>query len=278
MSDLSKLNRKHAAPDEAAASKPIQMKLKPELIALILIGLLFLLVSSCGPKDVDRIGEAQACLNEAQSSEVDACLEKIDGIETPGAYSLRCAGYFMREGILDPNVLIQAFSSLDSTETSGEKFGTFMSFVSFTSKAPNWGENQANAVQTYDACFKSEGRATTFIATFSTFAAALFNYGDELSIPIDTSTTEDAAITIATILAAMAIDVSEIPDPGITPEGQSALSSFGSAIVQTHGISCPTSKPIDAATCLQFQQAITSPGPSASPQQIGLAFLLSLAN
>ena len=57
-----------------------------------------LLLVSCGPKDSDKIGDAQLCLDNATSSNVSDCVQKVDGLESPGAYVIRCSANFIQEG------------------------------------------------------------------------------------------------------------------------------------------------------------------------------------
>lgn len=249
----------------------------------MLLALLFLMVSSCGPKEVDKLGEAQACINTATPDEVDGCLEKIEGIQSTGADSLRCAGYFMREGILDAATLVQAFSNLGSESGStADRMGNFMSLVTFTKSAPDWSTNESRARDTFNVCFQSQGRATTFIATFTSFSASLMNYGSQSAVTIDYANSSQIATTIANSLAALALDILEPPIPGaalgITAAGQTALSNIGSAIIRTFQIACNIPKPIDATMCTEFDNAIDQAGPGASSQSVAEAFLTSIAS
>lgn len=269
-----KLSEKSHAPDQAST----EFKIKAEWIALGLLAFLFLLVSSCGPKDVDKMGEAQACLNEATADQVDGCLEKISGVNSVGADTLRCAGYFQREGILTTSTLIQAFSDLNEEGGSNaDRFGGFMSLVTFTKSAPSWTTAESRALSTFDMCVQSQGKATTFIAAFSVISNAILSYGFQAGETINYGTAAQIATSLTDSIAELALDLLEPPVPGavagVTPPAITALTNIGTVIIKSYQVSCTVQNPIDSTTCTQFDQAIDNAGPGATPQRVAEEFL-----
>jgi hypothetical protein len=261
----------------------ISTKIRAEWIALGLLAFLFLLVSSCGPKDIDRIGEAQSCLNKASADEVDGCLEKIETVNSVGADTIRCAGYFQREGILSASTVVTAFASLSEQGASNtDRFAGFMSLLTFTKSAPNWTLSESRALATFDMCFQSQGKATTFIAAFSVVSAAIISYGYQSGETINFGSPSQIETSVTGSLTKLALDLLEPPVPGavagVTSLAVTALTNIGTVILKSYQVSCTVQNPIDSTTCTQFSQAISNAGSGATPQKIAEEFLKILAS
>ena len=239
-------------------------------------------MSSCGPKDVDRIGEAQACLNEAGSDQVDGCLEKISGVNSVGADTLRCSGYFQREGILSASTVIAAFASLSEQGASTrDRFAGFMSLVTFSKSAPNWTLSESRALETFDMCVQSQGKATTFIAALSVLSGAIISYGYQSGETINFGSPSQIETSVTNSLVRLGLDLAEPPVPGavvgVTNLAVTALTNIGTAILKSYQVSCVVQNPVDQTSCTQFSQAISNAGTGASPQKIAEEFLRLLA-
>lgn len=242
-----------------------------ETLGLSLIVATFFVVNSCGPKAVDKIADAQICLDTANPTQVDDCLDKISGIESEAAYSLRCAGAFIKEGFLDPNVFIDSLSTITSGGVTASTFTQAMSLITFNNSS-SISTNNGNAAAAFNNCYLSGGKATTFLASFGYFSTALALYGSLNGVTYDNG---DSSSTFATKLTtALATAVLDTGDA--TPGKSNLKAAIGSIVLSTDQISCSGTKKIDASVCAKFQTAITSPSVSSDAGVVGGRFLTNL--
>ncbi|MEZ0391752.1 MAG: hypothetical protein ACAH59_06025 [Pseudobdellovibrionaceae bacterium] len=225
--------------------------MKQNLFSLwIAAGSLFL--SSCGgPKDVDKIADAQACLDRATASEADECVSKVDGLESEGAYLIRCAGKFVKEGFNDPAKLTSVMSAIDSdTGTNGStSLMAGLAFKAESSTSLNF--DSANEAFNYCTTANSKG-----LITLSGFAKTS-SYFAKISNDTDLSGAE-----IQALMAANAND----------PVAQEAVGTVVAAIYETN---CTNDQSTMGAYCEQFESALENiPGGLENPTELGKQIML----
>lgn len=244
---------------------------RPEIYALMLLMVIFMIVNSCGPKDVDKIADAQTCLDHAAPSEVDDCLSKLDGLESAAAYGIRCAGAFVKEGFLDANTFIDSLTSLNANGVTANTFASAMSVITFNNSTDISVNNNA-ASEAFQYCYKSEGKAATFLASFGYFSTALALYGSLQGNPaIDYDNTDSSSAFASKILLIVVAAVTDTTDA--TPGKVNLETAIGSIVISTYQISCTGGKKIDTSTCDKFENAINVPSASSSPRVVGDRFL-----
>lgn len=243
---------------------------------------LLIIVLGCGQeKDIDKIGAAQFCLDGLGSSpsvsEVNDCIDKVSGIETSGAYGIRCAGSFIKEGFADPKKYVNAFKQLDGNSTTG-----FMGLLTFTS-AKTITTDTTNARDAFNSCLKSEGKGATMISAFGYVAMALYNFmftNDATSCPnTRTASGYDLAgcITAFTGNVANAASLAALGNASTGNAAASELqSSIGSVIISTYNISCTTGVGANKSLCDTFKTAITNGGGQNNPRGVAVQFILAI--
>jgi hypothetical protein len=243
-----------------------------EMVLIFLIFCCVFVINSCGPKQADDIADAQACLNQAVASEVDECLTKIDGIETVAAYGLRCAGAFIKEGFLDPTVFIDSLNSIGDSGLTSSGFAQAMGLITFNNET-SIAANNANAEAAFNVCYLSEGKATTFLASFGYFSTAIALYGS-LQPDGDYNNSDSPSVLAGKLAIALATAVLDTED---TTLGKANLkTAIGSIIISTYQLSCSGATQIDEATCAKFESAIKTPSTSSEARVVGDRFISGL--
>ena len=164
-------------------------------------------------------------------------MEKIAGIESKGAYTLRCSAGFIDEGFTQPARFKAAFDALSTN--SGNNTEAFMGVLAFNSKSTAV-LNKTFASETYTNCTKSEAKGMMLLGSMATTATTLmalsgsFNSGTQL-------TPAEIATGIQNALA----------DPA-------SKSAIGAAVATTYTASCQSGTKADAALCTQLDSALGS--------------------
>lgn len=244
---------------------------RPGMIAIVLVYFVFLVVNSCGPKSIDKISDAQNCLNHAAANEVDDCLSKIDGVDSTAAYELRCAGAFIKEGFLDPNVFVDSLNSLTSGGVTATTFVNVLGLITFNNES-SISSNNSNASAAFNNCYLSGGKATTFLSSFGYLSTALALYGSLNGVAYNNG---DSASTLGTKLAtALAAAIADTTDA--TPGKANLETAIGSIVISTYQISCTGSVQISESMCTKFKTAISSAVPAGSARSTGDSFIGNL--
>lgn len=127
------------------------------VLGLSLIGVFAL--SSCEESDDNKIAQAQECLNKlsdtSPSADIQACMDKVSGIETEQAYGILCSGSFLKGG-LTTNKIVTAFDNAD-TQPAAQKEAKLIEGLSLTSTAV--------ADQAYENCAKTNTPGLIYIAS-----------------------------------------------------------------------------------------------------------------
>ena len=230
----------------------------------------------CGSaKDVDKIGEAQNCLNSASATTAMDCVTKVDGITTVGAYNIRCAAAFVREGFANPVKYTTAFSSLNGSGTS-----SFMGLVSFSSTS-NITTDAANASTTFGDCYAAGAKGKTLISAFGYFSTTLLKFFSD-SAPTSTNckTPTSGSYNLTTCLADVAANLPsgplaliELAKATTTSASAAAVqTSIGSVIISTYNISC-SGTGANKDLCATLKTPVTAGG--SDPRAVFVSFFSS---
>ncbi len=250
-----------------------------------LIGSLSLLVfASCGSeKETDKIGDAQICLNKATDlASSNACLTKIEGIESTAAYGVRCNGSFIAEGFASPTKYITALSSLNGAGGTAN----FMGLVTFTS-AGALTTDLSNAASTFSNCLNSGAKGTTLLASFGYLAMSIYNHARSTgatpsacpATPTSGSYAFSACLNqyFSTDIIANATAISQMICPTTANASASTLqTSIGSIIVSTYNISCAGTG-ANQSLCATLNTTITNAGGTSNTRTIASSFFATLA-
>lgn len=140
--------------------------------SLIISSLLFL--SSCGEKEDDKLGDAQACLDKATSATAMSCIEKINDLDSSGAHTLKCAAYFIAEGFDTPEKYSQIFDKIKKQPAGCNSCSTTMGVVdvlAFGSAGVSSNEaielNLKNSEIALNHCSKSGSKSYALISTLA---------------------------------------------------------------------------------------------------------------
>lgn len=204
--------------------------------------LISLVVLGCGSEtDVDKIGDAQQCLNEATSATAMNCVSKVEGMTSAGSYNIRCAAAFVREGFVNPAKYTNAFKTLEGNKGTAN----FMGLVSFSSAA-NITTDATNATTTYGDCYAAGAKGKTLISAFGYFSTALMKFfytaggSSVTSCSTPTSGSYDLNQCMHDAALANPLEVAKIALP--TEEDSSSAgqvqAAIGGVIISTYTISC----------------------------------------
>lgn len=131
-----------------------------------------LLATSCSKKDPDKIAEAQDCLDKASANEAPACVEKISGLESEAAYSIRCSAALIYQGLTDPTRLVDIAKQMQS---SGGNSTAAIGLLSFSKPDIDTAVTLAN--QALEDCGKAGSAGRVLLASMASMATAINKAG-----------------------------------------------------------------------------------------------------
>lgn len=243
-------------------------------------------ISSCGSqKEVDKVGDAQQCLNQATATTAMACTTKVDGLTSVGAYNIRCAAAFVREGFANPTKYTTAFEALKGTSGTS----SFMGLVSFSSTG-NIQTDAPNASTTFTDCFSAGAKGKALISSFGYITTALMKFlADSSSNTISVCTTPSATLgyDVASCMTQIGNSLNATYIANIATIGSSSVadstgagqvqSSIGTVIISTYAISC-SGKGANVELCDKLKTAINSGGGTSSPRGVARKFFAAFLN
>lgn len=245
---------------------------KPRLtiVRCLLVTLTSILFFGCGSEtEVDKIGDAQQCLNSATSTTAMDCATKVEGLSSTGAYNIRCAAAFVREGFANPAKYTSAFSNLNN----GQGTANFMGLVSFSSTGAI-ATDATNADTTFNDCYKANAKGKTLISAFGYFSTALLNFfaGTNASA---CKTPTSGAYNLETCMQQAAIanpqyllDIASTSTEDSSASGR-VQTAIGSVIMSTYAISC-SGAGANKELCATLQKAISAGG--SNPRTVFTSF------
>lgn len=245
--------------------------------------ILALALTSCGAKDIDKLGDAQSCLDSSTNANAPQCVAGLEGNESAKAYELRCAANFIREGFSDPTKYSNAFSQVGSG-SSGGGVSSFMGLITFTSNN-NITADTANSATTFDYCLKSGAKGSVLISAFGYLSLSMYNFFYSKSpatcpaAPVAGSYDINTCITsIGSLGVSGLLIFQDLADPTLTNPSAESLSvraSVGSIVVSTYNISCLTST-TNQQLCTSLKNSIDKGGGSSNLSGVGRQFFVEL--
>lgn len=221
--------------------------------------------SGCNKEtDADKIADAQSCLDAATASEADMCVSKVDGIESEGAYLIRCSGKFVKEGFNSPTKLASALANISGDNNAGADGSlAMMSALAFTAESTS-ALNAASASETISYCTKANSKGLIFLAGLTSTATSLWSIGESLSLTGGTPPT-------AAELEQLMNDLVSNPD---------AQAAVGTAVVAIYESGCTgTNSSVPGNYCEQFQSAVGNvSGGTSNPTAIGQQIMTCYTN
>lgn len=185
-------------------------------------------------------------------------MQKVDGIESQGAYLIRCVGKFMTEGFGNSNKIPAALDALKSGGNGTTGSTSMIAALAFTAQSTE-AANAASAQATLDYCTKAKSKGLVFLAGLSQTSTLLAS----LSASIDLS--NPSSINGTNLLAAMTVLAGN-------PAAQAAV---GGAVVSMYESNCSTGQTTTGNYCEQFQSAVsTVSGGTTNPAGIGQQIML----
>ena len=211
------------------------------------IPVLALLISACESDQIDKLTEAQDCINTATPGSVGSCRSLLDGMNSEQSFILRCSIDFIAEGFTT-KTMATAFQNINS-KSGVNQTSVFMGFLVFSSTT--------SANRTFDDCNASKEPSYVTLASFvkvSTLAAStaglLTGGALDRNAPIDLNT------AIGTLIS--------------TP---SSYSTVGDAVQTAYTSNCSSPANQSSSVCVKIVASMSGGGTSAD---IGLRFLNAL--
>lgn len=218
------------------------------LFAVSSVALSFVLVSCSKEKDIDKISDAQTCLDTATASEVDACVAKVDGLSSQGASLIRCVGKFMKEGFTSPSKIAGAISNLNGGSGSNQSTAV-MAALAFKAESTS-ALNSASAQQALTYCNEASSKGLILLAGLSQTATVLADLG----LGSTTNLSGDALKTLMGTLQGNTV----------------ATTAVGTAVVSIYQTNCTSGNTTTGNFCQQFSSAVTSvSGGTSNPAAVG---------
>lgn len=249
-------------------------KLSVLLGAFVCMGL----VACGGEKDGDKIGDAQICLDglaNPTSAEVDACLEKIDGISSAGADSIRCAGGFIREGFGNAQRFVDAMSAIDGN-SSGSNVQTLMGLLTFASNN-SLSVNHGNAVSTFNSCLSSGGKGSTLLASYTYLTMSMVKfYNGRGAVNCSSNPSVNGSNyryydLTACINGGVVHTIDLLNASTNAPDAIEAQNGIGAVIISAYVLSCRGSS-TDSPLCELMTKSIDAAGGTSSPRDVSVKF------
>lgn len=215
---------------------------------ILLLAAISLSLSGCQETEQDKIADAQSCLDESSSSTAQACVDMVSGIESKGAYLIRCSAMFIREGFMDASRLSDA---MDAIENDGGANGStaMMTVLSFRNLGVTPAENEAAANLAVSYCDQAGSKGLLMLASISAIAttsAALAGTTNPSQAQID------AALTAIS--------------SGAQPAQAAAV---GSAAEAAYEANCAGDGGSFGQFCDQFQSVVDAMPPGYTSEDLG---------
>ncbi len=200
---------------------------KPSHLLLATVTLAVFGLTACEKEsEMDTIKDAQMCLNSAAPAGAQSCVSKLASNNSPQANQLKCAAYFIQEGLGSPTALIDAIDA-SNTDNSCATCSDSMAIISQLkfSSTGSAVTDVANADAAFDVCSASGVGIYTQLASMVNIA----------TLASSVAATEDAA--------GYATAIATLPD-----------ADLGSIAIQTYTTSCDSNSTTNDSDESQLQK------------------------
>lgn len=254
---------------------------------ILMVGALGML--SCGSeKDADKIGNAQLCMDDIRpgyESQVTQCLQMIEGVSSPVADGIRCAGGFVREGFSNPKRYTDALKEVQGPGADASARQRMMGIMSFGS-AGTIAQDFSNISSTFQSCLASGGKASVLLASFSYFTLGLVKFFSAKGFCSSTPAVSEmlggykvydfagcAANEGGLPIMTAAAELVKLNDASNgDPDAQAAQSAIGAAVIGTYAASCAGTSSSNVELCTILSDSITAAGGTSSPRAVAVEF------
>ena len=194
-----------------------------------------LAITACGKaKDVDKVADAQSCLDTATSSQAAECVSKVDGINAEAADLIRCAGKFVKEGYNENNKVANAVSQISNNKGSNGSTA-MMAALAFKAEATT-AANSLSAQSAFTYCSRSKSKGLILLSGMVQTSTVLAELGGGNLATLDGP-------------ALLALMTAQANNPA-------AQAAVGSAIVGIYSSNCTGGQTASGNFCAQFNSAI----------------------
>jgi hypothetical protein len=121
---------------------------------------------SCQKKEIDSISEAQDCLDTSTASTALECMQKVEGIETEGAYLIRCSANFIYQEFTSPTRLANIAEQMKAENASPLAAIGLLAF----SKPADPNERANLSAATMEFCAKAKSKGMHLLASMAQIA------------------------------------------------------------------------------------------------------------
>ena len=210
---------------------------------ILIVGLLCLVCTSCENEDMDKIAQAQDCLDNVPSSNpasASSCMSYVDGLESQQANIIKCSIKFLSGGLTTTKIS-DAYKQLnDNSVTDKEAF-----YISMLALSP---ATLATEAATY--CERSGVKGLIYLANLSVVGSMMMDAIGVTGVP-DATDVQNALTTCASA-------------PNTCND-----TAIGSAVIVVAESYCAGTS-ADSGVCSQINAAIAAAGtdPAAIAQQI----------
>lgn len=203
----------------------------------------------CVKRDIDKISEAQDCLDQSDSTNSLACMEKVEGLESAGAHLIRCSAYFIDQGFAEPSRLASVAQQVTNGagDPAQNTFGA-LSIMGFVASKYDMTTNHNMSELAFSSCAKSKSGGLIYLSSMSRISTSLLK--DLAFTPGGTSPT---ATDIENTLC----------DPALSSTTKIAI---GMAAISAYQNDCITRKTESDDVCQQYAAALAT---SSDPEDVG---------
>lgn len=211
------------------------------LLQVAVLSTSFLLLS-CEKTEVNKIAEAQACMDAATSgAEATECVVKVEGLEGPAASRIRLGAVYIQRNVTNAK-FVSAYNSLKNPPPATN--GTMAVFVTLGFTGVNTFRGSATAAQDSDyvvaEALKTGSGGLYWLATGSKVGTLINAVAATPGVP-------------ATITAG---EIASIPSADV-----------GAIAIQTYNLYCNNTSASSSASCTDINAAIASGG--TDPTAVG---------
>jgi hypothetical protein len=209
------------------------------------------LLTNCGAKEADKIGDAQACIDKSTKTTVNTCLSKIEGLTSQQAYLLKCSAGFIEQGFDDPNKFITAIKQLSASNGGGSTMLGMMGVLAF--------DDKDKAAATLSNCQKSKAKGFIMFASMANIATTIGSVSGNLANLITSIQADPASAqqTMLNLVNTLNTDPTAVPAIGAT-----AIVAYEANCAGTNS---------NTQMCSTFTNAINSSGNPTDPTAVGNA-------
>jgi hypothetical protein len=227
----------------------LQTSLVSKTLAITLVATSTLVTTGCETAEDRQLAVAQSCLDDARTpAQAKACMSKVQGLESQGAYLVRCSVHFIVQGFTGQR-LVKAFEGMKNS--SANSTTTALALFVFADQA----ETNHTAAKALEDCTKSGVKSLARMASIAklatTTAGFLGDLGDFVFDPND----PDSAAEIADKLQGLLLNLD--PDTISGPEAE----DLGSTIISTQQNLCSPGSTFEGQEmCSVLDEAIAANG------------------